>query len=319
MKQINNFYQSLKKFFFFFLPIGMFFYLSDTVKPLYAGPGQEDEIQKLQNSFFQKQNLFLKAVFSKSDLIIEKGVIWRIFGSFLDEKNHLPLLKFQKGGKAEFYLEPGTYFVYASFGRLTAQKRIHIKENQQYNEIFQFKAGALSLNAQLTEGQIDLSQVTFSIYADNTEDEKASLLSNIKPNEIVRLPEGIYHILSKYGSVNALKREDIQIKTHQLTQATIKHTAAKITLRLVRQKKGEALADTSWAINDRSGDPIWESVGAYATIILEEGNYSVIAKNKDSLYQKNITVASGKDQNIDILVEDYLNENLERQFDEPMD
>ena len=142
------------------------------------------------------------------------------------------------------------------------------------------------------------------------------LLSNIKPQEIIRLRQGKYHIVSDYGSVNAIKRLDVNVQAGKVTEATLEHTAAKITLRLVRQKGGEALADTSWVITDSSGDSIYETAGAYAVLLLAEGDYTIIAKNKDSLYQKNIFVTSGQDQKIDISTQESANSFED---DAPMD
>ena len=37
---------------------------------------------------------------------------------------------------------------------------------------------------------------------------------------------------------------------------------------------------------NESGDPIGETVGAYASMVLAEGDYTIIAKNKDRIYQR---------------------------------
>jgi hypothetical protein len=52
-------------------------------------------------------------------------------------------------------------------------------------------------------------------------------------------------------------------------------------MKLVRERGGEAIADTSWSILTESGDIVRESVGAFASMVLAEGNYAVVAKNRD--------------------------------------
>ena len=48
----------------------------------------------------------------------------------------------------------------------------------------------------------------------------------------------------------------------------------------------------------RSGDVIKEDVGAVPTMILSAGEYTVIAKNKDRIYQRDIEVVAGRDLTI---------------------
>lgn len=51
-----------------------------------------------------------------------------------------------------------------------------------------------------------------------------------------------YHVVSAYGSVNATVRSDIRVEAGKLTEATVEHKAAQVTMKLVREKGGEALA-----------------------------------------------------------------------------
>ena len=44
-----------------------------------------------------------------------------------------------------------------------------------------------------------------------------------------------------------------------------------------------------------------ETVGPYATIVLSEGSYTLIAKNRDRIYQKDVTVESGRDSEIEVI------------------
>jgi hypothetical protein len=77
-----------------------------------------------------------------------------------------------------------------------------------------------------------------------------------------------------------------------------------LTLKLVREAGGEALAETAWSIVNDSGDPVLETVGPYATIVLAEGSYTLIAKNRENIYQKDITVVSGRDSEIEVVADE---------------
>jgi hypothetical protein len=69
----------------------------------------------------------------------------------------------------------------------------------------------------------------------------------------------------------------------------------------VRETGGEAIADTAWSVLNESGDPIQETVGAYAPMVLAEGQYTVIAKNRDRIYQKDFSVQAGKNEEVEVI------------------
>ncbi|TIP03277.1 MAG: hypothetical protein E5X90_21715, partial [Mesorhizobium sp.] len=50
-----------------------------------------------------------------------------------------------------------------------------------------------------------------------------------------------------------------------------------------------------------SGDQIKEAVGAFASMVLAEGQYTIIAKNRDRIYQKDFTVVAGQNQEIEVV------------------
>ena len=123
----------------------------------------------------------------------------------------------------------------------------------------------------------------------------------MKPGAVVRLNAGTYHVVSTYGSVNAVIRSDIRVEAGKLTEATVEHRAAELTMKLVRDHGGEAIADTSWSILTNSGDPIRESVGAFASMVLAEGDYTIVAKNRDRIYQRDFTVEGGHNTEVEVL------------------
>ena len=43
----------------------------------------------------------------------------------------------------------------------------------------------------------------------------------MKPNTVVRLNAGTYHVVSTYGAVNAVIRADIRVEAGKLTEATV--------------------------------------------------------------------------------------------------
>ncbi|TIW96340.1 MAG: hypothetical protein E5V59_11145, partial [Mesorhizobium sp.] len=233
---------------------------------------------------------------------ITRGIVWRVFKPQA-VNGKLPMVASAHGGTAVFQLEPGSYLVHASYGRAGATKRITVGKDAK-RESLVLDAGGLKLDAVLSGGvRIPPKKLRFSIYEGTAEanGDRALIIPDVEPNSVVRLNAGIYHIVSTYGAVNAVIRSDIRVEAGKLTEATVEHHAAEITMKLVRETGGEAIADTSWSLLNESGDPIKETVGAFASMVLAEGDYTIIAKNRDRIYQKDFTVVAGQNQEIEVL------------------
>ncbi|QPC92670.1 hypothetical protein [Mesorhizobium sp. INR15] len=233
---------------------------------------------------------------------ISRGIVWRVFKPEA-VNGKLPMVASAHGGTAVFQLEPGSYLVHASYGRAGATKRITVGKDAK-RESLVLDAGGLKLDAVLSGGvRIPPKKLRFSIYEGQPEanGDRALIIPDVAPNSVVRLNAGVYHVVSTYGAVNAVIRSDIRVEAGKLTEATVEHHAAEMTMKLVREAGGEAIADTSWSLLNESGDPIKETVGAFASMVLAEGDYTIIAKNRDRIYQKDFTVVGGQNQEIEVL------------------
>ncbi len=237
---------------------------------------------------------------------ISRGLVWRVFGPEPAADGKLPLLASAQGGTTSFQLAPGGYLVHASYGRAGATKRITVGADGKRENLV-LDAGGLKLDAVLAGGvRIPPAKLKFSIYEaePGPDGERALIVPDVSPNSVVRLNSGTYHIVSTYGSINAVIRSDIRIEAGKLTEATVEHHAAELTMKLVREAGGEAIADTSWSILSGSGDPVRETVGAFASMVLAEGDYTIIAKNRDRIYQRDFTVVGGRNQDVEVLATD---------------
>lgn len=260
-----------------------------------------------QGSLAQGQGqITLAAQLTEESPELKRGLVWRIFKPDAGPDGKLPLVASAQGGTSVFQLEPGSYLVHASFGRAGATKRITVGREARRDSLV-LDAGGLKLDAVLSGNlKVPSGKLRFSIYeaTADADGDRALIVPDVEPNTVVRLNAGTYHVVSTYGSVNAVIRSDIRVEAGKLTEATVEHHAAEITLKLVREAGGEAIADTSWSIVSDSGDPVRESVGAYATVVLAEGEYTVVAKNRDRIYQRDFTVVPGRNQDVDVLAAD---------------
>ena len=237
---------------------------------------------------------------------ITRGIVWRVFKPQPASDGKLPMVASAHGGTAVFQLEPGSYLVHASYGRAGATKRITVGKDAK-RESLVLDAGGLKLDAVLSGGvRIPPKKLRFSIYEGQAaaNGDRALIIPDVEPNSVVRLNAGVYHVVSTYGAVNAVIRSDIRVEAGKLTEATVEHRAAEMTMKLVREAGGEAIADTSWSLLNESGDPIKETVGAFASMVLAEGDYTIIAKNRDRIYQRDFTVVAGQNHEIEVIASD---------------
>ena len=256
----------------------------------------------------------LKAQLTEDGPAITRGLVWRVFKPEAADDGRLPLVASAQGGSSVFSLAPGSYLVHASFGRAGATKRITVGKDAK-TESLVLDAGGLKLDAVLSGGmRLQPNELRFAIYEAEPDatGERPLIIPEVKPNTVVRLNSGTYHVVSTYGAVNAVIRSDIHVEAGKLTEATVEHKAAELTMKLVREKGGEAIADTSWAVLTDSGDIVRESVGAFASMVLAEGEYAIVAKNRDRIYQRDFVVVAGRNQDVELLVtEDDASDDLD--------
>ncbi len=265
----------------------------------YATPGQQGPLAATGQG-----QVTLSAHLTEDGPVITRGLVWRVFSPDPDADGKLPMVASSQGGSGVFTLEPGSYLIHASFGRAGATKRVTIGKDARTESVV-LDAGGLKLDAVLSGGvRIPPTRLRFSIYEAEADSngERALIIPDVQPNTVVRLNSGTYHVVSTYGNVNAVIRSDIHVEAGKLTEATVEHTAAELTLKLVRDKGGEAIADTSWSVLTESGDVVHESVGAFASMVLAEGEYAVVAKNRERIYQRDFTVTAGRNQDVEVLV-----------------
>jgi len=240
--------------------------------------------------------------------VITYGLSWRVFQPIAGADGKLPLLASSEGGSTQFELPPGEYFVNVAFGRAGTTKKLVVPANGNVDtQTFVLDAGGMVLNAVSgSDVRIPPGELTFNIYSNEVREdgERGMVMADVKPGQLVRLNAGTYHVVSNYGNVNATVRADIQVDAGKLVQATLQHSAAKITLKLVSQVGGEAIADTAWSILTASGDSVSESVGAFPVVILAEGKYTAVARHKDKIYQRDFTVVPGRNEDVEVLLQE---------------
>jgi hypothetical protein len=184
-------------------------------------------------------------------------------------------------------LPAGSYIVHVGFGLATAVKPVTLS-GQTLREDFDLPAGGMRLEARVGDARIPAGQVSFDVYKGSQFEpgDRRPIAEHLMTGNVVAVPEGTYYIVSNYGDANSVVRSDIRVAAGRLTDITVTHRAAAITLKLVSEKGGEALANT-----------------ACPRVILAEGEYRAIARNEGKVFEREFKVVTGVDGDVEVLAQ----------------
>jgi len=231
---------------------------------------------------------------------INSGLHWRVYRT---EQNGIPrIVKEERAPAPTFVLPPGAYVVSVGFGLANMTKAVQVRTDAQ-KEVFEIPAGGLRIEGRVGDAKIPPGQISFDLYKGSQFEpgDKRPIANSIMTGDIVLVPEGTYHIVSNYGDANATVRSDIRVQAGKLTDTTINHRAAIITLKLVNGRGGEARANTQWSVLTPGGDLIKECIGAFPRVILAEGDYRVVARNDNRTYEDGFHVVNGVDREVEVV------------------
>ncbi len=248
-----------------------------------------------------RQGLSLSAIYATDNKPIPTGIVWRI------------LQEDPSGGQARivarstlanpvFTLEPGAYVVHAAYGFASGSKRLTVPASGTLSDRVALSAGGLKLAGIIGNRPIPVNAITFSVFVPLAGNSEGRLVAdNVKAGDILRLPEGTYHVVSTHGDANAIRRADVKVESGKLVEATLFHRAAKATLKLVAAPGGEAFAGTAFSVLTPGGDVIREAIGAFPEVILAEGDYVLIARQGGQAHTLEFKIEAGFDRDIEVI------------------
>ena len=244
--------------------------------------------------------LALSATFAGRGEPIRSGVTWRVFE---DRGDGAPPVLVTRSDEASprLPLPPGSYIVHAAYGFASDWRRVALQWSDR-EERLAISAGALRLKGAVGDAPIPAAQLSFAVYVPiGTDAEGRLVVRGVRGDELIRLPEGTYHVVSNFGDTNAIMRADLKVEAGVVTEATLNHRAATVTLKLVAQAGGEAFAGTAFSVLTPGGDVIREAIGAFPSVTLAEGDYVLIARHEGQVHTREFKVESGLDRDVEIM------------------
>ena len=245
--------------------------------------------------------LTLSARFGKDAPAIAGGLTWRVYAAKAEPDGTFKLIKEDKSPSPTLVMPAGNYIVHVGFGLATSVKPVTLRGATLHEE-FDLPAGGLRMEGRVGDARVPAGQISFDVYKGSQFEagDRRPIAEHVMTGDVVMVPEGTYYIVSNYGDANSVVRSDIRVAAAKLTDITVTHRAAAITLKLVGDKGGEALANTAWSVLTPGGDVIKESIGAFPRVILAEGEYRAIARNEGKVFEREFKVVTGVDGDIEV-------------------
>lgn len=255
--------------------------------------------------------LSLSAVLAAGDAQpIRAGLTWRIFAEAAEPDGQHRLVAESTDAAPALQLPPGPYIVHVALGLAGATRRV-VMSGDPASERMVLNAGALRVVGMLGDAPVNPAKLSLSVFVPERGNSEAKLVvKNARAGLVIGLPEGLYHVVSTLldtntagvaNPTNSVVSADLRVQAGKLTDATLRHRAAVMTLKLVSQPGGEALANTAFTILTPGGDVIREMIGAFPSLVLAEGEYVAIARHDARTYQTTFKVTSTLDRDVEVL------------------
>jgi len=261
--------------------------------------------------------LLLSALLSGTDLRpIGSGLKWRVFDEATETDGSHRLVAESSEATPSLSLPDGNYIVHCAMGLASMTQRVSMA-GAPMSERLVLNAGGLRIVPMLGDQPINPSKLIISIYVPEHNNSEAKLIvAKARAGDIIGLPEGNYHVVSTLldttgvgslaqngiaNATNSVVNADLHVQAGKLTDATLRHRAAVMTLKLVNAPGGEALANSAFTILTPGGDVIRELIGAFPSLVLAEGEYVAIARHGDKTYQATFKVESTHDQDVEVV------------------
>jgi hypothetical protein len=289
---------------------------ADVIAPIIPPGGLMGPRRDLQPSE-PRHALLLSALLSATDLRpINSGLKWRVFDEATEPDGSHRLVAESNEATPSLSLPDGNYIVHCAMGLASMSQHVAMA-GAPMSERLVLNAGGLRIVPMLGDQPINPAKLIISIYVPEHDNSEAKMIvAKAQAGDVIGLPEGNYHVVSTLldttgvgslaqngiaNATNSVVNADLHVQAGKLTDATLRHRAAVMTLKLVSAPGGEALANSTFTILTPGGDVIRELIGAFPSLVLAEGEYVAIARHGDKTYQATFKVESTHDRDVEVV------------------
>ena len=245
------------------------------------------------------------ASLSPTTPLLDRDLAWTVYALDDETIDDDDLVLSSMGGALQGRLAPGSYMVHVAYGMASLSRPLTVGR-QGLEEQFTLGAGGMTLRGAIAADDFLPDElVRFEVYREGESPEEGGqpIVADVDERTVLVVPAGRYTVISRYGDVNATVRAQLDVEAGELTEAVMFHQASEITLKLVNEPNGEALPNTAWSVLNAGGDIVREYVGAFPTMVLSAGDYTVIARHEGQVFTREFSSVAGVDREVELVAQ----------------
>lgn len=223
-------------------------------------------------------------------LTAEGGAVQRNIGWNIRDPHGVTVYAAETG-MADVSLPPGDYVVDARYGATVVNQTVSLIPGTRLKVSFVLDAGALKVAPLVSGIPVPPAAARVRVFS---MDGKKLMAVSVKPEELIRLPEGTYRVESQVSTGNVKAVADVHVTAGRVSSVTIAHKAGLARLAFV----GAPNASVRWEVEDQSGLPIATRGGINANVTLLPGTYTARAQVGAELLTATFNIAAGEVRDI---------------------
>ncbi len=166
--------------------------------PSAAPPAPAPRVETPAYEMPSKGLLSLSASFGADTQRIMAGLSWRVFRAAAGEDGKHTLVAQSTDAAPVFSLPSGDYLVHVAYGLVGGVRRVTLGTSA-LSERVALNAGGLRVVGLLGEARLPPERLSITIYVPEGQNPQGKLIArDVKSDQVIRLPEGPYHIISTY-------------------------------------------------------------------------------------------------------------------------
>ncbi|MCB0317108.1 MAG: VWA domain-containing protein [Bdellovibrionales bacterium] len=245
-------------------------------------------------------NLILRAKQLGTDELISGAINWQILSDnkIVAEKN---------GTVARLNLNPGSYQVKASWGKLSAETKAEVVTTEVTEKEVEFSGSFITMRGLKEINGPEVSgSVSWSVYDTNADAKQGKkVLVTAASNKEFVLPAGEYIVNGRYGNSEEEKSVNLIAGDKQVVELIF--NVGRVNLYGLREENGEKLADSiSWHVykretNGEKGRQVIAAGGPEKELSIPAGDYIVTARLDRVELDKPVSILSGENTELAFL------------------
>jgi Ca-activated chloride channel family protein len=198
--------------------------------------------------------------------------------------------------RADFVLQPGTYYVVARQGGVEVRERLALGPGEVARRTLAVAAGRLGLAIKPPPGLETRGEIA-AYRVERIDVPGAEAIATSRASPLLLLTPGRYRVEARFGVVNARSVREVEVRPGQTQQLVLEPQAALVKLRYGARA---GAADIFWEIRDEAQKTVWTTGQAEPAAMLQAGRYLVRAELRGRSLDRTVELRAGETRLIEV-------------------